>query len=366
MIRKVGHPVAFHIDAMWESQELQAVSREGVWWLPRDTTSDYLILANEGQNTIPLRLSLYDAGGKQAQQSLILGPRETARYSVRKLLQAAGLSGSYGGIQVSGTAHSGSLNTLHFLFDETAGFSALLKMFNHDPNTKLEERDFAKTAIWTLRAPMLALSSPDPALAFPPGTTLRPQIFVRNTTAKPVDAAVRFNWRAAATAGKTLGPQLHLKPYETRQIDVAALQRGTTLPKEANWTSVTLTTNSRPEEVMAVATSYDETPRYGAQTPFSDQLSFRWEGGMWEYDPYHSSIITAGNGGTKPTQAAFTIFYNQGTHAEILRQNLAVLVGTCSRIALPTSIHICPPDTGDRDETFLIACGGGPPGLYRG
>jgi hypothetical protein len=39
-IRKVGHPVAFHIDAMWESQELQAASREGVWWLPKDTTSD--------------------------------------------------------------------------------------------------------------------------------------------------------------------------------------------------------------------------------------------------------------------------------------------------------------------------------------
>jgi hypothetical protein len=233
MIRKVGHPVAFHIDAMWESQELQAASREGVWWLPKDTTSDYLILANEGQNAIPLRLSLYDASGKQTQQALILGPHETARYSVRKLLQAAGLTGSYGGIQVSDSAHSGSLDTLHFLIDETAGFSALLKMFNRDPNAKLEERDFAKTAIWTLRAPMLALSSPDPALAFPPGTTLRPQIFVRNTTAKPLDAAVRFNWSAAATVGKTLGPQLHLKPYETRQIDVAALQRGTTLPKRS-------------------------------------------------------------------------------------------------------------------------------------
>jgi hypothetical protein len=104
---------------------------------------------------------------------------------VRKLLQAAGLTGSYGGIQVSSSAHSGSLDTLHFLFDETAGFSALFKMFNRDPNAKLEEHDFAKTAIWTLRAPMLALSSPDPALAFPPGTTLRPQIFVRSTTPSP-------------------------------------------------------------------------------------------------------------------------------------------------------------------------------------
>ena len=73
---------------------------------------------------------------------------------------------------------------------------------------------------------------------------------------------------------------------------------------------------------MAVAASYDETLKYGAQTPFSDQLTFKWEGGMWEYDPYHSSIITAGNGGTKPTQAAFTIFYNQGTQRYDLEQTL--------------------------------------------
>jgi hypothetical protein len=43
---------------------------------------------------------------------------------------------------------------------------------------------------------------------------------------------------------------------------------------------------------------------------------------MWEYDPYHSSIITAGNGGTKPTQAAFTIFYIQGTQRYDLEQTL--------------------------------------------
>ena len=43
---------------------------------------------------------------------------------------------------------------------------------------------------------------------------------------------------------------------------------------------------------------------------------------MWEFGPYHSSIITAGNGGTKPTQGAFTIFYNQGTQRYDLEQTL--------------------------------------------
>jgi hypothetical protein len=43
---------------------------------------------------------------------------------------------------------------------------------------------------------------------------------------------------------------------------------------------------------------------------------------MWEYDAQHDSIITAGNGGTTPTQAAFTIFYNQGTQRYDLEQTL--------------------------------------------
>ncbi|HVS87243.1 MAG TPA: hypothetical protein VHF01_03355 [Candidatus Acidoferrum sp.] len=322
MVRNIGHPFAFHIDATGETQDLQAGSREGIWWLPKDTTSDYLILTNQGKITLPLDLSLYDATGKESKQRALLGPHETTRYSIRKLILAARLSGSYGGIKVSAASHSGSLDTVHFLFDEAAAFSAILKMFDHDPNSKLEERDFAKTAVWTLRAPMLALSNPDPALAFPPGTSLRPQLFIRNTTGKPVDAALRFNWRADSSSGKATGPALRLNPNETRRIDVAALQNSGQLPKQANWTSVTLTTNGLPDEVMAVAASFDDTLRYGAQTPFSDQLSFQWEGGMWEYDAYHSSFITAGNGGTKPTQAAFTLFYNQGAEKYELEQTL--------------------------------------------
>jgi len=322
MVRRMGHAIAFHIDALGESQDLQVGSREGIWWLPKDTTSDYLILTNQGTNTLPLDLSLYDASGKQATQKVLLGPAETTRYSIRKLILASGLTGSYGGIKISTSAHGGSLDSLHFLFDETAGFSAILKMFDYNPNAKLEERDYARTATWTLRAPMLALSNPDPALAFPPGTKLLPQVLIRNTTAEPIDAALRFNWRTADSTGKAPGPALRLAPYETRRIDVAALQDGAILPKEANWTSVIITTNSKPDELMAVAASYDQTLKYGAQTPFSDQLTFRWEGGMWEYDPYHSSIITAGNGGTKPTQAAFTIFYNQGTQRYDMEQTL--------------------------------------------
>lgn len=322
MIRAMGHAIAFHVDASAEYEGMPAGSREGIWWLPKDTTSDWLILTNQGKNALSLDLSLYDASGRESKQKVLLAAHETSRFSVHSLVQAAGLAGSYGGIKVSAASYAGSLDTLHFLFDTGANFSAILKMFDHDPNARLAERDSAGTKVWTLRAPMLALPNPDPALAFPPGTTLRPEIFIRNTTAKPIDGALRFNWRGGGTTGKALGRQLRLLPYETRSIDMSALQDGKVLPKNANWTSVTLTSNALPDEIMAVAASYDKTLKYGAQTPFSDQLSHEWKGGMWEVDPYHDSIITAGNGGTEPTQVAFTIFYDQGTQRYDLEQTL--------------------------------------------
>jgi hypothetical protein len=322
MVMSFGHSIAFHIDATGEDQTQDIGSREGIWWLPNGSSNDYLVLTNHGQSPLQLALSLSDASGKASIQNLTLPPRGTNRVSVRQLVAAAGLAGSYGGIKVSATTHAGSLNTLHVLFDQAAGFSAVMKMFYYDPKTQMKERDYAKTGQWILRAPMLALSNPDPALAFPVGTILQPQLFIRNTTPKHINASLTFNWRSDSASGKSPGPALRLNPYETRRIDVAALQDGKTLPQNAQWTSVALATSGLPDEVMAVAASYDQTLKYGAQTPFSDQLSHHWAGGQWQYDPYHSSIITAGNGGAKPTHAAFTLFYNQGAQKYQLEQTL--------------------------------------------
>ncbi len=51
-------------------------------------------------------------------------------------------------------------------------------------------------------------------------------------------------------------------------------------------------------------------------------MAFHWVGSLWEYDAQHDSLITAGNGGTKPVQAALTINYNQGTQKYELEQAL--------------------------------------------
>jgi hypothetical protein len=322
MVRSIGHPIAFHLDALAEAPEFDGATREGIWWTPNGTVSDYLVLTNQGKAAMTVDLSLYDAGGKEFKQSANLAARQTSRYSFPDLLKSAGFASSFGGIRVVARSHAGSLDTVHFVYDEQAGFSALLKMFDHDPHATIAQRDFSKTGQWTTRAPMLALTQPDPALAFPDSVRLQPQLFIRNTLNKPANANLRFSWRSATATGTAKGPGLHLAPFETRRIDVGALQDGRTLPKEANWTAVEIVTDTKPDEIIANAASYDSSLRYGAQTPFSDQLSFKWKGGMWEYDPQHDSIITAGNGSKKLVQGAFTIFYNQGKQKYELEQKL--------------------------------------------
>jgi hypothetical protein len=89
------------------------------------------------------------------------------------------------------------------------------------------------------------------------------------------------------------------------------------------WSQVTLTTDTQPEEVVAVAASYDDSLRYGAQTPFSDQLAFHLEGGSWQVDANHNSIIAAGNGSSKPVQARLTFFYAGGTKRYQMERTIA-------------------------------------------
>lgn len=100
------------------------------------------------------------------------------------------------------------------------------------------------------------------------------------------------------------------------------MQNCKVIPPAAHWATVTLTTDRLPDEIVAVAASFDDTLKYGSQTPFSDQLASLWAGGHWQYDALHDSIITTGNGGTQPTLAAFTVFYNQGTQKYQLQQTL--------------------------------------------
>jgi len=147
------------------------------------------------------------------------------------------------------------------------------------------------------------------ALAF--CTTLQPAIFLRNASASAYTAQVTFNWRSGTTTGKST-TAVPLQPYATNMVDVAALQAQGTIPASAQWAYVSVTAPIQPDSLLAVAASYDATGKLGAQTPFSDQVANHWEGGKWEVDANHNTIIAVGNAGITASKAQITFYYNSG------------------------------------------------------
>src|SRR5581483_7238205 len=323
MVHMDVQPIGYHIDAASIGKKSMGGSREGIWWLPRAGVSDYLVISNGSDKAVTGTLSLFDAGGKESKSTVNLGMHQTVRMVVSQLVSSAKLSGTYGGIRFSVPDSAREINSVHFLYDPTAGFSAMMKMFHFDGSSKLEERTWAGNTKWTQWAPMLALKNPDPIVGFPQGTTLQPTIFLRNTTAQSVNANVSIGWHGDSGQGKANLPVLTLNPLETRKLDIGSVQQQLGIPDTAHWGLVTVTTGATPDDVIAVAASYDATGRYGAQTPFSDQLADHWTGGLWQVDSTHNSIIAVTNGGTRPTDALLTFLYNGGKDKYEIQKTIA-------------------------------------------
>ena len=108
----------------------------------------------------------------------------------------------------------------------------------------------------------------------------------------------------------------------------------------------------RSADLVAIALSYDQTHRYGLQTPFSENVSRLWAGGTWHVDPTHNTLITTGNAGPESTAAQVTLFYNGGKSRYRLEkmllpgQQLWVDVGELIRDQVAdTDGHTLPADT---------------------
>jgi hypothetical protein len=308
-----GQPIGYHVDAFPVSHDPTAGSMEGIWWQPSPTVKNVMVISNSSDKKIGGVLSLSDASGKQWRDHWSLAPHATQRIDVADLVRKAGLTGrNYGGITFESASFASALDGAHFLYDETSGFSALMNLFDRDPVAKLEERTWAGNKQWTMWAPMLALQTPDPAAGFPGGTVLEPVLFLRNATAKNLSASIQLTWRADSAKGRARLPEVRLKPFETRRLDIGAMQKQLGIPDDAHWAMVTLTSPASPDDLLAIAASYDSTGRYGAQTPFSDNLGAYWAGGQWQVDATHNALVAVTNGGNRATKALLTLHFDDG------------------------------------------------------
>jgi hypothetical protein len=302
IVRREGQPIDFHFDADDAGTPLYTTGGlEGMWWVPAQTSTDYVILSNPSKKTVAGSLILSSSSANH-RIPLSIGPGQTKRIDLRETLGPSSV-GVMGGLTLSLPGHE-SLSATQIVFDEVTGLTAIMKLFDREPDDKSREH--------ILLAPMMALSQPDPGLAFLSGTTLIPRLFLRNAGSGQAQVSLAVDWRSAGKSGESAFPLLALQPSEVRAINLADPQGPGQVPADATWGTVKLRYTGRRADLVAVALSYDKDFRYGLQTPFSENLSRMWAGGMWHVDPTHNTFITTGNAGSESTAAQVTLFYNGG------------------------------------------------------
>jgi hypothetical protein len=342
IVRREGQPIDFHFDAdQAGSPAYLSGGIEGIWWLPAQTSNASLILSNPSKKTIAGSV-LLSASSSNRRLPLSLVPGQTERIDLRQALGPYNI-GAVGGLTISLPGHQ-SLSATEIVFDETTGLTAIMKLFDRDPD------DQPKGHI--LLAPMMALGQPDAGLAFPAGTTLKPMIFLRNATSSEEEVSLMVVWRGVSGSGTFAHPPITLPPGEVQVLSLTDQQNFPGIPSDANWATARLSYVGRTADIVPVAISYDKTYRHGLQTPFSDALSRLWAGGMWHVDPTHDTLITTGNGGTEPTTAEVTLFYNGGSGKYRMEKMLApgqqlwLDLAHLAHDQVPDSDgHTLPPDT---------------------
>lgn len=342
IVRREGQPIDFHFDAdQAGSPAYQSGGVEGIWWLPAQTSNAFLILSNPSKKTVAGSV-LLSASSSNRRIPLNLTPGQMQRIDLRQALGSSNI-GAAGGLTISLPGHE-SISATQIVFDEITGLTAIMKLFDRDPNDQPKGH--------VLVAPMMALNQPDADLAFPTGTTLQPMIFLRNATPGEEQVSLTVDWRGESKSGTFIHPPIALPPGEVQVLRLNGQQGFPSIPSDANWATARLSYIGRVADVVPVAISYDKTYRYGLQTPFSDALSRLWAGGMWHVDPTHDTLITTGNGGKEPTTAEVTLFYNGGVGRYRMEkmltpgQQLWLDLAQLAHDQVPDSDgHTLPPDT---------------------
>jgi hypothetical protein len=288
-----------------------------------------LILSNSAQKALTGTLWLSDAAGKRWKkpQPLTLAAYQTVRLDLRELVASAGLTGQYGGIRFEVPANAGALGSVHLMYDELAKSSSALEMFTRtaNPTTGIAPTTSAtasSTKPWTTRAPMLALRNPDPFAGLPAKTVLQPTILVRNTTVRQVAANITLAWRGDSGKGQVKLPPLNMAPFATQQLQIGLMQKQLGIPDDAHWALVTLTSSTAPNDVIAIASSYDTSGRYNLQSPFSPTVAGHFAGGEWRADSTHNHILSVTNSGQEPADTLLALHYANGAKTYEMQQSI--------------------------------------------
>jgi len=128
MVERTGAPIKYHFDAFPYTSEFTSTSVESIWWLPKPSSTNVLVVANMTDKPIAAKVSITNSKGKPVALSDGLAPRQTKRFIVRELVQSGKLDGTEGGVSVTFDKPVGinDVQVSHFVYDETNGSTTAL------------------------------------------------------------------------------------------------------------------------------------------------------------------------------------------------------------------------------------------------
>ncbi|MDP9268872.1 MAG: hypothetical protein M3P27_11195 [Acidobacteriota bacterium] len=312
IVRRVGYPIAFHFDALATYESSIPGTRETLWLLPTKAATTYVVVTNTSRKGSSARFLVSEVSGESVAVDRTIGPGQSARISVREVLPDLP-ENAMGSVSVSMADSSPDFTVIAFAYDDSTGFSAVSKVFERDPSEKVAQI--------TLRAPMVALRQPSPALSFPADTQLQPRILLRNASNSAVTPQIAIRWKAPDSTGMSAIDSATIQPGQLRVISLNDDAKPA-IPANADWAGVSIQYSGRHGDLVPITASYDESGRYGTQTPFSATVATRWEGGVWHAGaPMNNTVMTVGNGGEQGATALLTLNLNGGKqHYEIERR----------------------------------------------
>jgi hypothetical protein len=131
IVRREGQPIDFHFDADDAGSPLYATGGlEGMWWVPAQTSTDYLILTNHADKAVAGSLILSSSSANH-RIPLSIGPGQTKRIDLRETLGPSSI-GAIGGLTLSLPGRE-SLSATQIVFDEVTGLAAIMKLFDREP-----------------------------------------------------------------------------------------------------------------------------------------------------------------------------------------------------------------------------------------
>ncbi len=293
---------------------------EGVWWRHTPDVHGFVALANTTAAPVPVSLRTTGSlGTAPVPLAASIPAHATEMFDLNSLtLDLPQGENGAGGLRVQYQGKPGAIVAAGGLVGEGLGYSANIPFWPHEPAGK------SPAAPMTYASVGLMVGQPDPMMGFPATLSFTPYAVLENTTARPMTVKTVLNYMSGTSPVSVAFPLQRLNPYETRQLDLAAMLKRAGLAGLRGYANLSFTFTGHHGEFLVATGSVDQSGNW--VFPVEPELvarSFGKSDAYWTTANAMSSMYTLWNPTNKAQDFLLTLFYADGLGRYILPVHLA-------------------------------------------